>query len=431
MGSFNATCIISNFQIEAGTPVRFFLLTKSRFSEGENGLVCYVGGRWQLRGAAIRAQYDDYGSVEKIEDSFTTRMLFEALKRDVVEKGVGDNQCHDVQVRPDMPQEDWLDALREGRVFVRDAVPSTLTKDYVPPEPPKGMPSITRLEKILKGEGLSVVNAYGAEGYVIDEVSQGFIRIRFGRSFGNEGHAPLERILPAVHKAGYAAMLTCGTGHYANPAEVLVAPLPAPKDQHFFTSGLSEEISGLDQTVARPVTQVMVREDVWQILLDTPLSTFRGDWDLARMKSDALKWLERAQEKLRISDPVRRSLMRWDDLDIENIFSCGIHGNEGTSGFSLRSAFYLGVQLAQDPEELRQYVLDLAEMAYVEWQYASLHGQWHPTTNSSQEGRWEEHRAFLRKLLEIKGHWEDESEDVEDEDESDEDDEEVGTSPTS
>jgi hypothetical protein len=40
--------------------------------------------------------------------------------------------------------------------------------------------------------------------------------------------------------------------------------------------------------------------------------------------------------------------------------------------------------------------------------YANLHGQWHPTTNSGQDGNWKEHRAFLKALLKIKGRFEDE-----------------------
>src|SRR5262245_19339326 len=157
MGCFNATCIISNLQIEARTPVRFFLLTASRLNEG-NELACYAWGRWQLRGAAVRAKYNDYGSIEDIRESLASKVMFEALSRDAVEKGVGDNQFHDLQVRPGMPREDWLKALLKGRVFVQDFKPR-LDKIWKQPEQPEGIPSIAKLERLFAEEGLNVVTA--------------------------------------------------------------------------------------------------------------------------------------------------------------------------------------------------------------------------------------------------------------------------------
>ena len=50
----------------------------------------------------------------------------------------------------------------------------------------------------------------------------------------------------------------------------------------------------------------------------------------------------------------------------------------------------------------------MAETIYVEWVYSSIHGQWHPTTNSGQDAMWDEHRAFMKSLMKIKGKWEDE-----------------------
>ena len=59
MGSFNATCIVSNLPIEYGDKVRFLALTESAYHKG-NEHICYVGGRWQVRGAPIKAKYNDY-----------------------------------------------------------------------------------------------------------------------------------------------------------------------------------------------------------------------------------------------------------------------------------------------------------------------------------------------------------------------------------
>ncbi len=124
------------------------------------------------------------------------------------------------------------------------------------------------------------------------------------------------------------------------------------------------------------------------------------------------------------------SLFLLNEPDQDNLFSGAIHHYEGGSGFSLQGAFRLGLQIANNEEELQQYVLDLAEMAYIQGVYGgTLHGQWHPTTNSGQDPEWEAHRSFLVELLKIcdaQRDYEDEDDseedDFEDEDEDDEDD---------
>jgi hypothetical protein len=523
MGSFNATCIISGLQIQAGDSVRFFLLTESKYHQG-NDHSCYVWGRWQLRGAAVCAKYNDYGSVEDIEDSLASRAMFEALNRDAVEKGVGDNQCHDVRVRRGMSQKEWLEALWEGRVFVRDA--TLRLKEGAHVEPREGLPSLSRVEKILEGAGLKTTTIAFDAGYFIDEVANGFVRVRHG----SDDVAALEKALPLL-QASYAAMIMCGTGNYAKHAEILVAPKPGN-----FSMGFHEDVP-LDKP--RAVSQVMVREDVWQALLCMETQSWGGSYSLKKMKADALLWLEEAQKKLRINfsmralkarlaqsqDPIDRlgavlldklgrlntltlgdaiqaaktqgldkedalvaverlarpqtanlhryyvdysgdkprfvgvdevrqqlldgayqewassikvvwaeneqaviddprglvdaSLFLLNEPDQDNLFSGAIHRYEGVSGFSLREAFRLGLQIADNAEELQQYVLDLAEMAYVQGVYGgTLHGQWHPTTNSGQDPEWEAHRSFLVELLKIC----DAQRDYEDEDDSEEDD---------
>jgi hypothetical protein len=398
MGSFNATCIISNLQIEAGTPVRFFLLTAARFGR-PNEHPCYVWGRWQLRGPAVRAKYNDYGSVENIKGSLAERVMFEALNRDAVEMGVGDNQCHDVQVRRGMSQKDWLEALWEGRVFVHDH--DFKLHDWTPTEPAEGIPSIKRIERLLTVHNLPVTTAYGAEGYVIDQETPGFIRVRYG-GFASDA-AKLETALALITQE-YSAMVMCGTGYYPNEAEILVAPKPAPSRGLFLGLKAEDELS---RDTPRAVSQVMVREDVWKILLRTRFRSWSDEvFDFKRMKSDAMKWLERTRAKEKV-DP-RLAALDLDDFARDNLFSQAIHGGEGVSGFSPREAFRLGIKLAKDEEELETYMTDLAEMLYVQMVYGGLlHGQWHPTTNSGQDPNWDEHRAFLKKLSAIRGIYED------------------------
>lgn len=163
MGSFNATCVISGLPIEAGDKVRFLALTQNRYNE-PNGHACYVTGRWQPRCPPLRASYNDYGSIEHIKKRFANKVFFKSFDQDVVEKGIGDNTCHDVQVRRGMPRRDWLKALWEGRVEVEDHRRWVAPKDYVAPEPELGVPSLIRIEAVLKGAGLKVSTQYQEDG---------------------------------------------------------------------------------------------------------------------------------------------------------------------------------------------------------------------------------------------------------------------------
>jgi hypothetical protein len=413
MGSFNATCIVSGLPIEAGTKIRYLALARSAFEHDGNGHICYVGGRWQVYGVPLRGKYDDYGSVEDVEDSYTTRVFFEGLKRGAVEKGVGDNQCHDVEVRADMDQEAWLEALWEGRVSVLDARPRT--GSYTPTEPQEGVPSIRRIEKVLTDAGLPIASSYGALGYTLDEPTPGFLRVRYGRYSAD--HQGLEKALPAIHAAGYAAMVTVGTGSYANPSEILVAPLP-PTDPNTYihVAGLAPKESSYDP---RPVSQAMIREDVWEILRSMTVNNWDKPITSESMRQLALEAvdeeLEQRARKKAIEDlPPDQQILNlrkaMDHLELESrgSFRYYLGAHEGLSGFTFGAAFQLGLSMTEDPEEMKAFAVDLADTVFVQWAYSTLHGQWHPTSNAGQEGNWKQHRAFLQKLAEIKGAWEDE-----------------------
>jgi hypothetical protein len=404
MGSFNATCIISNLQIEAGDPVRFLALVRSPYNQG-NEHICYVAGRWQLRCPPLRAQYNDYGSIENLTPGLAQRVFFESFNRDVVEKGVGDNQCHDVQVRRGMTVDQWLEALWEGRVEIQDPPLRSCYPGGIP-LPPEGVPTMARLEALFKTPRLRVVTGYGAAGFVLDEVAPGFIRIRVGQfATPTQEQKQLRRVLSWLSRTAYAAMMTCGTGNYSNHAEVLVAP--APLKEHFFSAGVAKR--GDDNHGPRPVSQAMVREDVWQILLKTPLHDWmKGcEFPVAKMQEAARDALaEELKARGNPEDDYLDKLSRRDNHD--NLFRAALHGNEGEWGFGLRESFDLALELHKSREELDAFVADLAETAYVQWAYATLHGQWQPTTNSSQDGNWKEHRAFLKALAKLKGKWEDE-----------------------
>jgi hypothetical protein len=154
--------------------------------------------------------------------------------------------------------------------------------------------------------------------------------------------------------------------------------------------------------------------------VNTPIDSWSGSYNIEVLRSEALRALEediahnaRMKAAIANNDPVTilhtlRHEVMLDGKPRENIFRDSLRGSEGVSGYSFREAFRKAIREGKNPEDLQAFVIDLAETVYVQWVYSVLHGQWHPTTNSGQEGNWKEHRAFLTKLLSIKGQWEDE-----------------------
>ena len=419
MGSFNSVCIVSGLPIEHGTPVRFLALTMTRAEPNEQ--CCYVSGRWHLRSPPIQAKYNDYGSIERWKKNLSFRVFFESLNRDCDEKGVGDNEYHDVQVRPGMSVEDWLGALAKGRVAVWDQRPRGAPVRHTPNEEQvaTGIPTLARIEAVLKDAGLPVVTDSGADGYLIDNLARGWVRVRHA-AYQHEDETKLLEALPAIQAAGYAAMVTCGTGRYRNPAEVLVGARPGG-DASLHVERIEGDSLRDKLNRPRPVVQAMIREDVWQILLSQTHDHWRwGEVTFQTMLADArlaladeLEWRARkdgfnretATEEERaafLRDLTRREL-RYDS---KNQFDAATQKMERVSGFSLRESLGLAIEMSSDPAELDAFLVDLTETAFVQWSYDALHGQWHPTTNGSQDGNWKVHRSFLRALADIRGIYE-------------------------
>lgn len=413
MGCFNATCIVSNLQIEAGDKVRFLALTQSRYNR-PNENCCYVSGRWQLRGPAIRAEYNDYGSIEDYKDDLVTKLFFKSFDLDAVEKGVGDNTCHDVQVRHGMSHDDWLTALWEGRVYVKDLPdyePTFFAEHEAEKKVNEGIPTLAGLEELFKKHDVKIVTSRDdvpEDGFILNEISKGFVRIRF--SGYSQETEELEKLLPVLHTANYAAMITCGTASSANYAEILVTPLPCR--YRILSTGLAES---KDKNPERPVTQVMIREDVWQILLGMTAESYDGNFTIKEFKAAAKEAMEKELEFFPAKPGDDQLYMtRILSRDRSNLFLTAIKSFD-ISGFSLEESFKFVFQYREDLEELESYVMELAELAYVQMIYSSIHGQWHPSSNNGQEGKWKRHREFLTKLLDIKGKWEDELEEDQEE----------------
>lgn len=133
MGCFSYSCAISRLPIEHGHRVRFFAVSAT---EGYRTAIG-INGSWEPATLPILGNYNDYGSVENLEEGPVTEAFFETLNRRAIERAVGENECHDVAVVRGMPREEWLRALWEDRVQIRGldgrivSVAQTMARDDV------------------------------------------------------------------------------------------------------------------------------------------------------------------------------------------------------------------------------------------------------------------------------------------------------------
>ncbi len=410
MGSFNASCIVSGLPIEGGDKVRFLVLARSSSHPDGNEHVNYVDGRWKLFGVPVRGEYNDYGSVENTEGGYAEGFLFAALRAHAVERGVGDNSCHDLEVVAGMGKESWLKALWEGRVRVRECHPRAVDGESTW-EPPVGVPTFKRVKALLTASGHPLQSRDQEEpyvdGFLVDEASPGFVRLRAG---GYGGELKVESLLPVLHEAGYAAMMVAGSGFYAESEELLVGPLPPKDGVHVVVQPFGSEEELPNTMIVRPASQAMIREDVWQLLLSLPgwagktvedmraaaVSAYEEDVGGLLEKEDDID-----EEVERLTRMARRALGDRGEGPL-NFFREAIReGRIGTAGFGLQDAFDAAKDSQLDPEKAKKFVSDIAETAFAQFAYGSLHGQWQPRTNGSQDPNWEGHHGFLLRLASL------------------------------
>lgn len=246
MGCFAFTCGISGLPIRAGDPVRFLLLTETAF-KGETA-------PWFPRTFPLRARYNDYGSVEKVPQDLGMKLWQEGLRRDLVPVGRGENPCHNVPTSKDMDWEALLEALWEDRVRVLSYPEVSVT--VFPHTVPKGVPTMKRVRRALAKAGLYVVQQWLEEGYYVDKVRYGTIRVRWNGNGPNWMKDSEFLTTAQVALRDYATVIVAGSGR---GAQLMVHVKPD-------TPGFCE--SRGDRKTPLHVRALMIREDVWAGLLD-------------------------------------------------------------------------------------------------------------------------------------------------------------------
>jgi hypothetical protein len=281
MGSFSMTCSISGLGIDGGTPVRCLLLTRSPYDDDD------PRKGWIVRTPPLRAKYNDYGSIEDVhhDDRNVAELWLRGLREDAVEKGLGDNSCHDVAVARDMTFEEMLGAIQERRLEVIQDARTFWQRPSRAVDDAGGAEWTTQLMKrvadLLEVMQPGCVGRNAGKGkYVVDEPVPRMARVRFGHYEQGDHQAKLHEARAALAHAGLACVVTAGTGRYANEADLLA--FPAPREE-----GATEHVSG-PQWDMRPgasahddktllVGLAMIREDVWQAMIRFPHSQYVSD----------------------------------------------------------------------------------------------------------------------------------------------------------
>lgn len=150
MGCWNETCGISKMRITYGEKVRFLpivmnpyhVIEVKGFPFGEPMILkgasgTYIGDLWTPLCYPIRAEYNDYGSIEDVPDKTHKDIaelcqFLEAFKKYCLPIEMGDNKYHDVSIK-NFTLAEILEALREGRCFMEYKSPLPEYKNRIVP----------------------------------------------------------------------------------------------------------------------------------------------------------------------------------------------------------------------------------------------------------------------------------------------------------
>jgi len=407
MGSFDYTCSVSGLPITVGDPVRYFLLVSSPYDD--NSAICEMNDIWTPRTFPLRAIYDDYGSVEKLQEGAQQRIWFEGFKKDLIIKGVGDNSYHDVAVRHDMNLDEWLRAIYNGRVEVSD-----LDREFKDFTPSKGVPTIERMNKVFEENDLhkasesnkKAATRNGDDTFLIDELDPGTIRIRVN-DYGDDKTISLLNVAQQLLGEEYATMIRAGTGRYASTAELIVSPKPLLND-HYNMGFFKDTKKNLR------ITQAMIREDVWQRLSDTKFCHWTGrviskDRYLSSLRMAYDKAIERLKDKddkltnsslylLLLASEITddKTVIRHIEYEIRTIIRDAIPFVVGLS-----THFDLFCRTEHTKEEAEDFLRTIAEFTMVSDMLAMTRYYWKPSGSGPQFGEWGEHQKVYQVMLDV------------------------------
>lgn len=361
MGSFDYTCAISGLPIHGGCKVRYFLLTENPYTEERANQAMSQHAWWVPRTFPLRATYDNYGAAENIESGPAREIWLDVLRDDCLTRGEGNNLIHEPKVEKGADLDNFLDAIHLGRVLVHQ---KQEVKTY---KIPMGIPTRKRVSEKLVKAGLTLFKEFGVDGYVVNSKVFGSVRIRY-HGLNKVMVENLEVAQKAMGK--YATVLR---GGQEGPELCVFA---APKVRLPFREPKNKPLL---------LTHAMVREDVWQALVQMPSGN-----------ATTLKHFKDSVEKAYKTKPIENGFFPQNPLATQLI----VNTLPSVSGFASHWKKYLTKKVPF--EKARDFLNSVAEMLYVSKQLMKVRYLWVPSSSfGPQIGEYEEHAKLLRSYLKI------------------------------
>lgn len=405
MGSFSYTCTVSSLPIAAGDPVRYFLLTENPYEDSRS---CLMHDLWFPRTFPLKGTYDDYGGVEDIEAGPGPDVWVEGFQRDLVERGWGDNSCHDMAIRKKgLTFSLLMEALQENRLLVvRDTstVEPRSMRKLMRTKIPVGVPTRNRVETRLTKAGLPLYRTPGKEsdtqsGFMVDNRHYGEIRVRWA-AWGGEYGKDVEWLGKAqAVLSDYATMIRAGTGSYAQNGEMLVCVKPGTKDYHGFRK---------DRKKPLRIDHAMIREDVWQALLTLTIN----DNFNTRSKNIGVDSYRRGVKDAYDAMIKDKSFLHYAKSDLPSIsgFRAGMAGVDMLPGawvFKDVIPFTVGLgthidMMFQKGACTDDFLDSIAEFAFIQDALMYVRYYWRPSYSTGpQFGEWDRHSEIFKKFLQV------------------------------
>lgn len=113
MGCWNKTCGLSNLHIKSGDEAYVFILEPETIRDSR----CYATHMFRPLLLPFVTVYNDYGGGEN-SSGVALPFIMDAVKRNLLEIELGENQYHDIAVKKDAFNEDlFFEAVHEGRLY--------------------------------------------------------------------------------------------------------------------------------------------------------------------------------------------------------------------------------------------------------------------------------------------------------------------------
>lgn len=245
MGSFDATCAVSNIGITCGDRIVALLIAAPEFTDsGESN--------WEVISPPLPGSYDDYGNIRLDEDPPEFVMAW--LRKHLAKVDAGQNSVHEPHFDP--AELDWNlleTTAHQGRLCLktRDEYTENLVKTFSDP-----------LREAVRAAGFNPDGRFGKDGVHVFPVHEGANLHVIELPFENNVEAAAK--LQAALSGEYATMFAAAPGSY-NGA-LIVAPKVSDPDTRGQVLFL-----GSRKNKRRKVDIVFVREDLLNLLIpETP-----------------------------------------------------------------------------------------------------------------------------------------------------------------